>query len=110
MSVDFTLDYSNHTLLDSKPKYSNIYKLVEVDASAVKKGDLLLLKTPCGQYRLYMAIADSDDDNTLHLSKYSEIDFAKADPSGNISDSVISGVTGDSCGYNTTISSDPCGC
>ena len=96
MSIDFQYDYANHTLLDNKSKYSKIYKLTEVEASDVSLGDLVLLKTTCGQYRLYMATGPADEDNTLHLTRYAEIDFAKV----NISDDsglVIS-------------DSDPCGC
>ena len=97
MSLDYTTEYANHTLLDNKAKYSKIYKLTEVEASDVHLGDLVLLKTPCGQYRLYMATGDADaEDNTLHLTRYAEIDFYKAgtrdDPGLVISD------------Y------DPCGC
>jgi hypothetical protein len=78
MSLDFTTDYANHTLLDNKSKYSKIYKLTEVEASDVSLGDLILLKTPCGQYRLYMATGSADEDNTLHLTRYAEVDFIKA--------------------------------
>lgn len=99
MSVDYNVDYSNHTLLDNKSKYSKIYKLTEIQASGVSQGDLLLLKTPCGQYRLYMSIAAADEDNTLHLTRYSEIDFAKA---GEISSDILSNES-DNAVY-------PCGC
>lgn len=78
MSLDYTTEYANHTLLDNKSKYSKIYKLKEVEASDISLGDLVLLKTPCGQYRLYMATGEADEDNTLHLTKYAEIDFYKA--------------------------------
>ena len=77
LSFDYTVDYANHTLLDNKSKYSKIYKLTEVEASDIDLGDLVLLKTPCGQYRLYMATGPADEDNTLHLTRYSEIDFAQ---------------------------------
>jgi hypothetical protein len=96
MSVDFSTDYSNHTLLDNKAKYEKIYMLSEAEATDVHKGDLVLLKTPCGQYRLYMATADSDEDNTLHLTRYAEVDFYKAGTHDN-TDLVIS-------------ESGPCGC
>lgn len=98
MSVDYNVDYSNHTLIDNKSKYSKIYKLTEVEASDVHLGDLILLRTPCNQFRLYMAIGDSDEDNTLHLTRYSEIDFAKA---GEISPDILS---------NDNNTSYPCGC
>lgn len=97
MSVDFSTDYSNHTLLDNKAKYSKIYKLSEVEASDVEKGDLVLLKTPCGQYRLYMATSSSDEDNTLHLTRYAEVDFIKAGEGNNNDGLIISDST-------------PCGC
>ena len=74
MSIDYQYDYANHSLVDNKIKYEKIYKLTEVIASDVTKGDLVLLKCPCGQYRLYMATADSSEDNTLHLTPYSETD------------------------------------
>ena len=97
MSIDFTTDYSNHTLIDNKAKYSKIYKLVEVEPSDINKGDLVLLKTPCGQYRLYMSISSADEDNTLHLTRYAEIDFVKADEGNNNDGLIIS-------------DSMPCGC
>ena len=97
MSVDFTTDYANHTLLDNKAKYSKIYKLSEVEASDIEKGDLVLLKTPCGQYRLYMATAAADEDNMLHLTRYAEVDFIEAGTSNNNDGLIIS-------------DSDPCGC
>ena len=77
MSLEYTVEYANHSLLDNKAKYSKIYKLTEVVASDISLGDLVLLKTPCGQYRLYMATGPADEDNTLHLTRYAEIDFAK---------------------------------
>ena len=97
MSVDYTRDYSNHTLLDNQAHYSKIYKLDEIQASDGHKGDLILLKTPCGQYRLYIATGDSDEDNTLHLSRYSEIDFFKADSIDRTKSVVLS--SSDPCGY-----------
>ncbi len=97
MSIDYTHDYTNHTLLDNKPHYSKIFKLDEIEASDVHRGDLIVLKTPCGQYRLYLALDDADEDNTLHLSRYSEIEFAKAEPNNN--DLVIS-ASGGPCGYD----------
>lgn len=78
MSLDYTVDYANHTLLDNKLKYSKIYKLSEIEASDVSMGDLILLKTPCGQYRLYMSIGSADEDNTLHLTRYAELDVCQA--------------------------------
>lgn len=75
MSIEFTRDYSNHTLLDNKNKYTELYKLSRSEASDVHKGDLLLLKTQCGRYGIFMAVDEPDDDNTLHLTKYYETDF-----------------------------------
>lgn len=97
MSIDYTTDYTNHTLLDNKAKYDKIYKLTEVEASDVNKGDLVLLKTPCGQYRLYMATAPADEDNTLHLTRYAEVDFIKYDSTP-------------SDGLVISQSNGPCGC
>ena len=79
MSIDFHHDYSDHTLLDNKRKYREIYKLEPAEASEIHKGDLVLVKTFCGCFGVFMASADSDEDNTLHLIKYAEIDFAKFD-------------------------------
>lgn len=108
MSVDYNVEYYNHTLLDNQAKYDKIYKLTEVVASDVHRGDLVLLKTPCGQYKLYMAIDDSGEDNTLHLTRYAEIDFYKSNYDPN-SDLVIS--ESDSCGnqVNNNCNCD-CGC
>jgi hypothetical protein len=78
MSIEYTRDYSNHTLLDNKNKYTELYKLSSAEASDVHKGDLLLLKTQCGRYGIFMASDEPDPDNTLHLTKYYEIDFIKS--------------------------------
>lgn len=78
MSIDYTYDYSNHVLLDNKSKYSKIYSLSLVDdASTVKAGYKLLIKTSCGQYKLFIATDDAEPDGTLHLTPYSEVDFSK---------------------------------
>lgn len=77
MSLDFTYDYSNHTLLDDIHKYSKIFKLVEVTSEEVTKGDQLLLKTPCNEYGMFIAVNDTSEDGTLHLSKLIEFDFTK---------------------------------
>lgn len=79
MSIDYTHDYSNHVLLDNKPKYEKLYKLSEAEASDVSKGDLILLKTPCGKYGLYIALSDADEEGTLSLAKYSSTEFIKFD-------------------------------
>lgn len=79
MSIDFHHDYSDHTLLDNRNHYKEIYKLSLAEASEIQKGDLVLLKGPCGCYKIFMATADSDEDGTLHLTKYAEMDFVKAD-------------------------------
>lgn len=97
MSVDYTHDYSDHALIDCKPKYSKIYKLEEIEASDVHRGDLIVLKTPCNQYRIYVALDDADEDNTLHLTRYSEIEFAKFDGSERSGSVVLS--SSDPCGY-----------
>lgn len=78
MSIDFTHDYSDHVLLDSRNRYKELYKLAVAEAADVKKGDLVLLKGPCGCYKIFMATADSDEDGTLHLTKYAELDFVSA--------------------------------
>lgn len=78
MSIDYTYDYSNHVLLDNKSKYSKIYSLLLVtDVSSVKAGNKLLIKTSCGQYKLFIATEDAESDGTLHLTPYSEVDFSK---------------------------------
>lgn len=77
MSLDFTRDYSNHELLDNKNKYTELYKLYPAAAQDVSKGDIILLKTACGRYGLFVAVADPSEDNTLHLTNYSEVDFIK---------------------------------
>lgn len=77
MSVDYTHDYSDHVLLDNKNKYTELYRLSSSTASAVNTGDLLLLKTACGRYGIFVALSSADADGTLHLSKYSEVDFIK---------------------------------
>lgn len=79
MSYDFTKDYSDHELLDSKNKYTKLYKLLDADADEIHKGDLVLLKTACERYGIFVAVADTSDDNTLHLSKFFEADFIKFD-------------------------------
>ena len=88
MAIDFTRDYSEHVLLDNKRKYREIYKLAPSEASDISKGDLVLLKSACGCYNIFMAIADADEDGTLHLTKYSEMEFAKMDDSSS-SDSIV---------------------
>ena len=42
------------------------------------KGDLVLVKTDCGKYGLFVSVDDPDEDGTLHLSKYHELDFTMA--------------------------------
>ena len=79
MSVDYTHDYSDHVLLDNKNKYKELYKLSSATASDVHTGDLVLLQTACGRYGIFVAVANPDPDGTLHLSKYSEVDFIKLD-------------------------------
>lgn len=78
MSLDFTHDYCDHTLVNNKNKYTKIYKLVQVEASDVKQGDVVMIETPCGRNELYIATQDSTD-STLHLSKYSSNEFIKAE-------------------------------
>lgn len=77
MSIDYTHDYSDHVLLDNKNKYTELYKLSGSTAADVNAGDLLLLKTACGRYGIFVALSTADEDGTLHLSKYSEVDFIK---------------------------------
>lgn len=77
MSIDYTHDYSDHVLLDNKNKYTELYKLSGSTAADVSAGDLLLLKTACGRYGIFVALSTADSDGTLHLSKYSEVDFIK---------------------------------
>ena len=77
MSVDYTHDYSDHVLLDNKNKYTELYKLSSSTAADVNAGDLLLLKTACGRYGMFVALSAPEPDGTLHLSKYSEVDFIK---------------------------------
>lgn len=88
MAIDFTRDYSDHVLLDNKRKYKEIYKLSPSEASDISKGDLVLLKTMCGCYGVFMATADSDEDGTLHVTKYAEVEFAKMDAESS-SDSIV---------------------
>lgn len=79
MSLDFTYDYSNHTLLDNSHKYTKLYKLVPVEASSILKGDTLLLQTSCGDYGMFISIDNPSPDGTLHLSKLLEFDFTKVE-------------------------------
>lgn len=101
MSLDYVRDYSNHVLLDNKAKYSKIYRLSEEsDASAVEKGDVLLLKMPCGKYGLFVALSSADEDGTLHLSKYSDQEFISFDSylESNTTSSTITTTTVGNCG------------
>lgn len=77
MSIDFTHDYANHSLLENKNRYTELYKLDSSSASDIHKGDLVLLKTACGKYGIFIASSDPDPDETLHLSPYSGVDFIK---------------------------------
>lgn len=91
MSLEYTHDYTNHNLLDDKNhRYTKLYKLVSAEASDVKKGDLVLLKTAGGRFGVFIAFEDTTEDNALHLSKYSEFDFTKYDES----DSCICNING----------------
>jgi len=78
VSIDYTYDYSDHVLLDNKSKYKELYKLYQTTAADVHKGDLVLIKTGCGCYKIFMATADTGEDNSLHLTQYSEVEFVKA--------------------------------
>lgn len=80
MSLDFSHDYSNHELLSNKNRYSELYKLQSVTAENVNTGDLLLIKTACDKYGLFIAVAPSEEDGTLHLSKFTAVDFTKDTP------------------------------
>lgn len=93
MSIDFHHDYSDHTLLDNKRKYREIYKLSPAEAADLHKGDLVLLKTFCGCFGVYFVTADSDEDNTIHVTKYAEIDFAKLDGDSNSGGSIVENET-----------------
>lgn len=75
MSIDYTHDYSNHVLVDNKNRYTELYKLEKSTASNINTGDIILLKTSCGRYGIFIATSVPDSDGTLHLSKYSEVDF-----------------------------------
>ena len=79
MSLDFQHDYSNHELLANKNRYTELFKLDAAAPSDVHKGDLILLKTSCGKYGIFIAVSESDEDGTLHLSKYSDYEFSKDD-------------------------------
>lgn len=79
MSIDYTHDYEPHTLLENKNRYTELYKLSSVTSSDVHTGDLVLLKSSCGQYGVFVSLSEPDDDGTLHLSKYSEIEFIPFD-------------------------------
>lgn len=96
MSIDFTHDYSDHVLLDNRNHYKELYKLSAAEASDIQKGDLVLIKGPCGCYKLFIATADSDEDGTLHLTKYAEIDFVKADDDTS-GGSVVASVSANPC-------------
>lgn len=100
MSLDFTRDYSNHVLLDNKAKYSKIYKIAESNASGIEKGDIVLLKTPCGKWGLFIALSVADEDGTLHLSKYNDQEFISYDEylNSNATSSTITTTTAGNCG------------
>lgn len=87
MSIEFTKDYSNHNLLNSTSKYTELYKLVPAEPADIKRGDLVLLKTPCGKYEVNLAVTDADENNTLKLTKYQEVEYTKynaADPTESV--------------------------
>ena len=90
MSLDYTLDYSNHVLLDSKNRYKDLYKLYKTEAENISRGDLVLVKTPCGKYGIFVAIDDTGEDGALHLTQYSELEFVKAPDPNDPMHSVIS--------------------
>lgn len=77
MSLDFTHDYSNHSLIDNSHRYSKLYKLSSIDSINVKCGDKLLLQTECGEYSMFIATEDTGEDGILHLSKLVEFNFTK---------------------------------
>lgn len=77
MSLDFQHDYSNHELLSNKNRYTELFKLDPVTAADIHKGDLVLLKTSCGKYGIFVVMSESDTDETVHLSKYSDYEFTK---------------------------------
>lgn len=79
MSIEYTHDYANHVLLENKNRYTELYKLSSADAAEVSKGDLVLLKTVCGRYGIFVAVEDPSADGTLHLTPYAECDFIKSD-------------------------------
>lgn len=81
MSLDFTdgytYDYSDHSLVDNKNKYEQLYKLYSANPEEIQLGEKVLVKTKAGQYGLFIAVADTSDDGTLHLTKYSDLQFIK---------------------------------
>ena len=102
MSLDYVRDYSNHVLLDNKSKYSKLYKITaESDATDIEKGDIVLLKTPCGKWGLFIALSEAEEDGTLHLSKYTDQEFISFD---NYLESTTS------TSSITTITTGGCGC
>ena len=84
MSVEYTRDYSDHVLLDNKNKYSEIFKVYPAEPQDVHRGDVILLKTACGRFELFMALDDAsmDENNkgALHLTKFAEVDFVPEVP------------------------------
>lgn len=81
MSLDFTQDYSNHNLLDDIHRYTKIYKLTPMEVTDVSQGDILLLKTDCGEYGMFIATADTnEEDKVLHVSKLVEYEFVQDKP------------------------------
>jgi hypothetical protein len=102
MSLDYTKDYSNHLLLDNKAKYSKIYKITESEASELSKGDIILLKTPCGKFGLFIVTADTGNDGTIHVSKYTDQEFISYDSylESNTASSSVTYTTVGNCGCN----------
>ena len=87
--------------MDNKAKYSKIYKLPEEsDASKIEKGDIILLKTPCGKWGLFIALSAADEDGILHLSKYTDQEFISYDEylNSNATSSTITTTTVGGCG------------
>ena len=53
MSLDFTdgytYDYSDHSLVDNKNKYEQLYKVCSANAEDIQLGEKVLVKTKAGQ-------------------------------------------------------------
>ena len=83
MSLDFTdgytYDYSDHSLVDNKNKYEQLYTLHPANAEDIQLGEKVLVKTKAGNYGLFIAVADTSEDGTLHHKKKSAVDVVKVE-------------------------------